>query len=215
MALTTIDNFINNEFVKPTEGAYFDTFNPAHGVPHAQIPDSTKSDVDLAYKAASTAFTSWSKTTKAERARILYKIADLIDERQDEFVRAESKDQGKPISLAKSVDIPRAAYNFRFFAGRILHSVEEAAELEGVGFNYSQRMPIGVAGLISPWNLYVVMHLFLLSAFFILCVLFPFPSLAVLLISYSRFCMFPPHPSCPDWIFVLTFILPVIFFPMY
>lgn len=159
MSLTTIDNFINNEFVKPTEGAYFDTFNPAHGVPHAQIPDSTKPDVDLAYKAASAAFPSWSKTSKTERARILYKIADLIDARQDEFARAESKDQGKPISLAKTVDIPRAAYNFRFFAGRILHSVEEAAELDGVGLNYTQRMPIGVAGLISPWNLYVVLHL--------------------------------------------------------
>ncbi|KAF9924539.1 Aldehyde dehydrogenase 8 member A1 [Linnemannia zychae] len=153
MELTTINNFINNEFVEPSDGNYFDTFNPSVGAPHARIPDSTAADVELAYTNASAAFRIWSKTTKAERAQIMYRIADLIDARQDEFARAESMDQGKPISLAKTVDIPRAAYNFRFFAGQILHTVDEAAELDGVGYSYTQRMPIGVAGLISPWNL--------------------------------------------------------------
>ncbi|KAF9214698.1 hypothetical protein CPC16_009179 [Podila verticillata] len=153
MSPTALDNFINNEHVKPVHGHYFDTFDPARGIPHSRIPDSTKEDVDLAFAAASKAFKTWSKTSKVERARIMNKIADLIESRLDEFAHAESKDQGKPVELARTVDIPRAAHNFRFFAGRILHSVDEAADLAGVGFSYSQRMPIGVAGLISPWNL--------------------------------------------------------------
>ncbi|KAF9203458.1 Aldehyde dehydrogenase 8 member A1 [Haplosporangium sp. Z 27] len=153
MAQLTIENFINNEHVKPTLGNYFDTFEPARGEPYAKLPDSTKEDVELAYKAAAAAFPGWSKTGRPERAKILYRIADLLEARLDEFARAESKDQGKPVELARTVDIPRAVYNFRFFAGRILHSVDEAGELPGVGLSYSQRMPIGVAGLISPWNL--------------------------------------------------------------
>ncbi|KAG0351922.1 hypothetical protein BGZ54_003049, partial [Gamsiella multidivaricata] len=153
MTLVTINNFVNNEYVPPTQGKYFDTFDPARGVPHGKVPDSSKEDVELAYKAASAAFPSWSKTSRPDRAKVLYKIADLIEARLEEFALAESTDQGKPVELAKTVDIPRAAYNFRFFAGRILHSVDEAADLVNIGFSYSQRMPIGVAGLISPWNL--------------------------------------------------------------
>lgn len=153
MSPTALDNFINNEHVKPVHGRYFDTFDPARGIPHAKIPDSTKEDVDLAFAAASKALKTWSKTSKVERARIMNKIADLIESRLDEFAHAESKDQGKPVELARTIDIPRAAHNFRFFAGRILHSVDEAGDLAGIGFSYSQRMPIGVAGLISPWNL--------------------------------------------------------------
>ncbi|KAG0267754.1 Aldehyde dehydrogenase 8 member A1 [Actinomortierella ambigua] len=151
--MLTINNFINNEHVPPVSGQYFDTYEPAKGTPHAHIPDSTPADVDLAFAAASTAFQTWSKTPRAQRAAILYRIADLIDARLDEFARAESKDQGKPVELARTVDIPRAASNFRFFAGRILHGVEESGDLAGVGFSYVQRMPVGVAALISPWNL--------------------------------------------------------------
>ncbi|KAF9971647.1 Aldehyde dehydrogenase 8 member A1, partial [Actinomortierella ambigua] len=151
--MLTINNFINNEHVPPVSGNYFDTYEPAKGTPHAHIPDSTKADVDLAFEAASKAFPGWSTTSRAQRAAIMYRIADLIEARLDEFARAESKDQGKPVELARTVDIPRAAANFRFFAGRILHAVEEAGELPGVGFSYVQRMPVGVAGLISPWNL--------------------------------------------------------------
>lgn len=159
MVLLTLDNFINNEHVKPAQGTYFDTYEPARGVVHARIPNSNKDDVERAYEAAAAAFPSWSKTSRADRAKLLYKIADLIDARHEEFAYAESKDQGKPVELAKTVDIPRAAYNFRFFAGRILHAVEEAGDLPGVGLSYTQRMPIGVAGLISPWNLYVYYRL--------------------------------------------------------
>ncbi|KAG0222666.1 Aldehyde dehydrogenase 8 member A1 [Actinomortierella wolfii] len=151
--MLTIDNFINNEHVPPVSGKYFDTYEPAKGTSHALIPESTSADVDLAFAAASAAFPAWSKTPPQQRAAILYKIADLIEARLDDFARAESKDQGKPVELARTVDIPRAGYNFRFFAGRILHAVEEAGDLPGIGFSYVQRMPVGVAGLISPWNL--------------------------------------------------------------
>ncbi|KAG0338984.1 Aldehyde dehydrogenase 8 member A1 [Podila humilis] len=153
MAQLTFDNFINNEHVQPVHAKYFDTFDPSKGIPHAKIPDSTKEDVDLAYAAASAAFKSWSRTSRAERARLLNKIADHIEARLDEFAEAESKDQGKPVALARTVDIPRAVHNFRFFAGRILQATDEASDLAGVGLSYTQRMPIGVAGLISPWNL--------------------------------------------------------------
>ncbi|XP_065843545.1 2-aminomuconic semialdehyde dehydrogenase-like [Oscarella lobularis] len=82
------------------------------------------------------------------------KIADLIESNSDELARSESKDQGKPISLAKRVDIPRAIHNFRFFASAILHTTNTSTILDGVGaVNYTQRIPVGVAGLISPWNL--------------------------------------------------------------
>ncbi|KAF9438110.1 Aldehyde dehydrogenase 8 member A1 [Entomortierella beljakovae] len=153
MTESTIENFINNEYVKPIQNMYFDTFEPARGAPYAQLPDSTKEDVELAYEAAAAAFPGWSKAGAPQRSRILNKIADLIESRLDEFAAAESKDQGKPVELAKTVDIPRAIYNFRFFAGAILHNLDEAGELPGVGLSYSQRMPIGVVGLISPWNL--------------------------------------------------------------
>ncbi|KAF9584534.1 Aldehyde dehydrogenase 8 member A1 [Lunasporangiospora selenospora] len=153
MSLITIDNFINNAYVKPQNGIYFDTFEPSRGRPYAKIPDSAATDVELAYKAAASAFPAWSKTSAAERSNIMNKIANLLESRLDEFAEAESRDQGKPVELARTVDIPRAIHNFRFYASKIIHATEEAGELPGVGLSYTQRMPVGVAGLISPWNL--------------------------------------------------------------
>src|SRR4029077_4485472 len=89
----------------------------------------------------------------ADRARILLRIADLIERDLEKFARAESIDTGKPLSLARSLDIPRAASNFRFFATAILHTENEAHVTDGVAFNYTLRQPRGIAGLISPWNL--------------------------------------------------------------
>jgi aminomuconate-semialdehyde/2-hydroxymuconate-6-semialdehyde dehydrogenase len=84
---------------------------------------------------------------------LLNKIADLVESRLEEFAAAESKDQGKPLSLARTVDIPRVISNFRFFAGAILHHQETASEMDGTAANYTVRTPVGVCGLISPWNL--------------------------------------------------------------
>jgi aminomuconate-semialdehyde/2-hydroxymuconate-6-semialdehyde dehydrogenase len=120
---------------------------------YGKIPDSGPEDVNRAVSAAKTAFKSWSKTPKQERSKILLKIADLVESRMDQFASAESKDQGKPFTLAKTVDIPRVCANFRFFAGAILHHEERATDMDGVATNYTVRTPVGVAGLISPWNL--------------------------------------------------------------
>jgi aminomuconate-semialdehyde/2-hydroxymuconate-6-semialdehyde dehydrogenase len=146
-------NFIDGNYVKPIDGAYFDNICPATGKVYGKIPDSNKKDIDEAVKVAKRTFKTWSTTPKAERARILNKIADLVEQRLDQFADAESRDQGKPITLAKTVDIARVCSNFRFFAGAILHHQEMATEMDGVAMNYTIRMPIGVCGLISPWNL--------------------------------------------------------------
>ena len=149
-----IKNYINGEFVNPIKGNYLDNYNPSIGKIYGQIPNSTKEDVELALEAAEKAFSKWSTTTLDERSKILSKITDLILEKLDFLAAAESKDNGKPISLAKAVDIPRAASNFQFFANAITQFSSEAHE--SVGFNainFTLRQPLGVVGCISPWNL--------------------------------------------------------------
>jgi aminomuconate-semialdehyde/2-hydroxymuconate-6-semialdehyde dehydrogenase len=148
-----IRNFIDGKFVEPRSGKYLDNVEPATGKPYSQVPNSGKEDVDLAVAAAEKAFVDWSKKPAAERSKILLRIADLIERDLEKFARAESIDTGKPIALARSLDIPRAVSNFRFFATAILHTENEAHVTDGVAFNYTLRQPRGIAGLISPWNL--------------------------------------------------------------
>jgi len=148
-----IRNFINGEFVESIGGRYLDNIEPATGKPYSQVADSDAHDVDLAVAAAEKAFRDWSKKPAAERSRFLLCIADLIERDLEKFARAESVDTGKPISLARSLDIPRAIANFRFFATAILHTESEAHITDNVAFNYTLRQPRGIAGLISPWNL--------------------------------------------------------------
>jgi aminomuconate-semialdehyde/2-hydroxymuconate-6-semialdehyde dehydrogenase len=151
--LERIQNFIGGEFVAPAGDKYLDNIEPATGKPYSLVPDSDGRDVELAITAAERAFPAWSRLTAAERSRILLRIADLIDRDLEKFARAESVDTGKPLSLARSLDIPRASSNFRFFATAILHTENEAHIMDGVAFNYTLRQPRGVVGLISPWNL--------------------------------------------------------------
>ena len=146
-------NFIGGEFLEPQAGRFLDNIEPATGKPYSQVADSGKEDVDLAVAAAEKAFADWSKTPAQERSQILLRIADLIERDLEKLARAESIDTGKPLSLARSLDIPRAASNFRFFATAILHTENEAHITDGVAFNYTLRQPRGIAGLISPWNL--------------------------------------------------------------
>src|SRR5450631_3187205 len=148
-----IPNFIDGQFVEPVGGKYFDNIEPATGKPYSQVADSDSRDVELAVTAAGKAFADWSRTPAAERSRALLRIADLIERDLEKFARAESIDTGKPLSLARSLDIPRSASNFRFFATAILHTENEAHVTDGVAFNYTLRQPRGIAGLISPWNL--------------------------------------------------------------
>ena len=108
-------NYINGELVEPKSGNYLDNYNPSNGKVYSLIPDSDKNDIDAAVDAAKEAFNTWSKTPKQERSDILMKLADAIEKNFEELVRAESKDNGKPESLAAHVDIPRAPANIRFF----------------------------------------------------------------------------------------------------
>lgn len=148
-----IANFIGGEFRSPASGAYFDDINPATAEVIAQIPDSDERDVDDAVRAAKAAFPSWSRTPAAERSNLLLKLADLIEQNLEELARSESIDNGRTLSLAKRLDIPRAVANFRFFATAILHQASEAHMTDGSALNYTLRQPLGVVGLISPWNL--------------------------------------------------------------
>jgi aminomuconate-semialdehyde/2-hydroxymuconate-6-semialdehyde dehydrogenase len=149
-----IQNYINGEFVNPIQNHWIENHNPATGAVYGQIPNSTKEDVDKAYEAAAKAFPKWSNTSLDERSKILSKIADLIIEKLNFLAAAESKDNGKPISLATQIDIPRAASNFQFFANAITQFSSEAHESVGLNaVNFTLRQPIGVVGCISPWNL--------------------------------------------------------------
>ncbi len=151
--LDQIHNFIDGEFVRPSNGSYLENIEPATGRAYSLVPDSDSRDVELAVAAAEKAFPAWALTPAADRSRILLRIADLIDRDLEKFARAESIDTGKPLSLARSLDIPRASSNFRFFATAILHTQNEAHVMDGIAFNYTLRQPRGIVGLISPWNL--------------------------------------------------------------
>ena len=148
-----LENYIDGELQPPINESYLDNYNPSKGAVYSQIPDSNKSDVQAAVAAAKSAFKSWSEKPKEERSKILVRLADLIAENLESLAEAESIDNGKPLSLAKKVDIPRAASNIRFYATAILHYASEAHSMEGNGINYTLRKPIGVVGCISPWNL--------------------------------------------------------------
>lgn len=147
-------NYINGEYCEPVSNEWIDNYNPSEGVVYGKIANSSSEDIEKAYQAAKNAFPSWSNTTIEERSRVLLKIADLIDQNLDKLAEAEARDNGKPLSLAKSVDIPRASANFRFFGNAITQFSSDAHESVGLNtMNFTLRQPIGVVGCISPWNL--------------------------------------------------------------
>lgn len=148
-----IQNYIGGELLPPDSGKYLDNIDPSRGKVYSYIPDSEKSDIDKAVLAAEKAFPAWANTPKEERSDLMLKIASLIEARLPEFAEAESLDNGKPVSLASHVDIPRAVSNFKFFATAILHFASESHSMENLGINYTLRKPIGIVGCISPWNL--------------------------------------------------------------
>ena len=148
-----IKNYINGELVEPSSGKYIDNYNPASGKVYSLVPDSKENDINTAVLAAKNAFQSWSKTSKKYRSDLLMRLASRIEDYSEELIIAESRDNGKPESLARLVDIPRASENFRFFATAILHFSSELHDMDGKALNYTLREPIGVAACISPWNL--------------------------------------------------------------
>jgi aminomuconate-semialdehyde/2-hydroxymuconate-6-semialdehyde dehydrogenase len=148
-----LQNYINGELVAPHSGQYIDNYDPSRGVVYSHIPDSDERDAEQAIAAAKEAFKTWSVTPKEKRSAYLLKIAAIIEEQLHELAVAESLDNGKPLHLAKTVDIPRAAANFHFYGTGILHYAAHAHSMEDTAINYTLRQPVGVAGCISPWNL--------------------------------------------------------------
>ena len=147
-----ISNYINGKLVSAQSSNYLPVYDPSTGEQYAMAPDSQLEDVDIAYQAALGSFSSWAGKSTIERSAIMMRIADLIEANLELLAQAESRDNGKPIALARSVDIPRSAANFRFFAHAITQFSSESHEMQGA-INYTLRHPIGVVGTISPWNL--------------------------------------------------------------
>ncbi len=147
-----IDNYIGGELVQPASGEYLDNFDPSIGEVYSMTADSDDRDVHLAVEAAKIAFPGWSRTSAEERFAILMRVVGLIERDLDTLALAESIDNGKPVSLARSVDIPRAVANLRFYATAAIHLANESYDT-GQAINYTLRRPIGVVGCISPWNL--------------------------------------------------------------
>ncbi|HTK94452.1 MAG TPA: aldehyde dehydrogenase family protein, partial [Terriglobales bacterium] len=149
-------NYVDGKFVGG--GREFDDVNPADGSVIARVAEADRDTVDIAVTAARKALKGpWGKAGVRERAAMLYKIADGIEARFDEFLAAEVADTGKPVALARRLDIPRGAANFRTFADIIKTAGVEAYQSEtpdgGQALNYAVRKPIGVVGIITPWNL--------------------------------------------------------------
>lgn len=150
--LRTVQNLIDGTFAGARGGAIINVYDPATGDLIATAPDSTAHDIDAAVEAAAAAFPAWSQCGARSRSARLNALADLVERDLEMFAQAESVDTGKPLSLARSVDIPRAIANLRYFAREILEGEIEAFE-NAQGRSLVHRRPLGVAACISPWNL--------------------------------------------------------------
>ena len=136
----------------PASDRWLDVFDPATAQPFARVAAGDANDVDRAVSAATAAFPAWSALPNSERARWLERLADALEARLEDFARAEARDGGKPIRLARDVEIPRAVANLRFFAHAATQFASESHHGQA-GLNYTLRQPLGVVGTISPWNL--------------------------------------------------------------
>ena len=148
-----IKAYINGEWFDEPNGETLPIYNPAKANVYAQLPIASAKTVDAAYQAASEAFHAWSNLPAAERGTWMRKLADGIEARFEEFVAAESRDSGKPLSVSRTVDIPRAMTNLRFFADAATQFASESHSALGGSVNYTLRHPLGPVACISPWNL--------------------------------------------------------------
>lgn len=145
-------HFINGRFVGSGGGRLFDNVNPATGELIARVHEGGAAEIDQAVTAARAAFRAWSAMAQAERSKILLDVARALERRAAEFVAAEVADTGKPVTLAAHLDIPRGSANFIQFAEHFKYVATECWEMPG-GLNYALRRPVGVVGIIAPWNL--------------------------------------------------------------
>ena len=148
-----LQNYINGKLQDPLANKWIENVNPALAEVINLIPASDVSDVDMAVQSAKSAYKQWSSLTPNQRSNYMLKIADLMERDLESLALDESIDSGKPLHVAKTIDIPRAISNIRFFATAILHTQSEAHSMDGVAINYTLRQPFGVAACISPWNL--------------------------------------------------------------
>jgi aminomuconate-semialdehyde/2-hydroxymuconate-6-semialdehyde dehydrogenase len=151
--MLSIENYIGGSLARAESGAVLENIDPSTGEVYSTIPDSDGRDVDIAVEAAKEAFPSWSKSGAEARHDVLVKLASLIERDLDVLAKAECVDNGKPLSLARRVDIPRAVSNLKFYATAAMHTANESHEMAGQAINYTLRQPLGVAGCISPLNL--------------------------------------------------------------
>jgi aminomuconate-semialdehyde/2-hydroxymuconate-6-semialdehyde dehydrogenase len=147
-----LSHLIDGEARSAGAGAWLEVFEPATGRAYAQCPEGSAADVADAVDAARRAFPAWSALPAADRAAWIHRLADALEARVDDFAAAESRDVGKPLALARNLDIPRAVSNLRFFAAAATQFASESHGAPGI-VNYTLRQPLGVVGVISPWNL--------------------------------------------------------------
>lgn len=148
-----LGNFINGSFCAPAGGQYLDDIEAATGQVIAQIPDSRTEDIDRAVAAAGAAFPAWAGLSVAERADRLEALAELITRDADRLAELESRDTGKPLKLAREIDMGRARANLKFFAQAMQQWASAGHDMGPAGFNYTRREPLGAVALITPWNL--------------------------------------------------------------
>jgi aldehyde dehydrogenase len=150
-------NFIGGEWVPPVSGKYFENITPVTGQPFTEIARSTGADIDLALNAAHGAKQAWGRTSVAERAQILNKIADTIEANLEMLAVAETWENGKPIRESLAADLPLAVDHFRYFAGAIRAQEGTLSEIDGDTIAYHFHEPLGVVGQIIPWNFPILM----------------------------------------------------------
>ncbi|HEY0231941.1 MAG TPA: aldehyde dehydrogenase [Dokdonella sp.] len=148
-----LSNLIDGRACAPLAGHYLEVCEPAVGRVFARCPDSTAADVDAAVAAAQRAAAAWAATPAEARARLLNRLADLVERDLEPLAELESRDSGKPVKLARELDIPRAVANLRFFAAAITQWAGESHATDARTLNYTLRQPLGVVACISPWNL--------------------------------------------------------------
>jgi aminomuconate-semialdehyde/2-hydroxymuconate-6-semialdehyde dehydrogenase len=161
LPLPRLQNFIGNVFSDALSGLTLEDVDPATGRAAALLPRSGAADVEAAVRAARAAAPGWAATPAAARAALLDRLADAVERRAPELARLEAADAGKTLAMAAGTDIPRAAANLRFFAGAVRHDATAATVMgdgglaggAGAAVNYSLRVPVGICGLITPWNL--------------------------------------------------------------
>ena len=150
--MLNIENYIDGTLTPSSHHDFIDVYNPSTGKVYAQCPDSSIKDLDSAIESAKSSLSLWSGLSQQERSEFIFTIADKIEAKLDEFAIAESTDNGKPISLSKSLDIPRSIKNLRFFARLALNKENLIFHQENVTSKV-MKQPIGIVGTISPWNL--------------------------------------------------------------